>query len=42
MDENRIDSFPDGWDKKLDLFEKMILYRAIKPERVVYSMSNYV
>ena len=33
---------PDDWDKKLDLFEKLVLQKIIKPEKVGSGMANYI
>ena len=33
---------PDDWDKKLDLFERLMLQRIIKPEKVGSGMADYV
>ena len=33
---------PDEWDKKLDIFERLMLQKIIKPEKVGSCMSNYI
>lgn len=33
---------PDDWDKKLDIFEKLMLQRIVRPEKVGSGMSNYI
>ena len=40
--ENWKGEMPDDWDKKLDLFERLMLQRIIKPEKVGSGMADYV
>ncbi len=41
IDSNKAE-LPDDWDKKLDLFEKLVIERIIRPERVGSGMANYI
>lgn len=40
--ENPKSEFPDEWDKKLDLFERLLIQRITNPERVGSGMANYI
>jgi len=33
---------PEDWDRKLDLFDKVLLSRVLQPQKIVASMSHYV
>jgi len=34
--------FPDEWDSKLDPFEKMLLLKVFRPEKILFAVSRYV
>lgn len=33
---------PDGWDEKLDIFQKMLIIKILRPEKLMFSISDYV
>ena len=33
---------PDEWNKKLDLFEKLVVQRVVKPEKIGSGMAHYI
>eukprot|EP00798_Chlamydomonas_sp_ICE-L_P008519 gene8518-4817_t len=35
-------SYPEPWHEKLDIFQRLLLMRLIRPDKLVMSMQNYV
>ena len=35
-------NLPEDWERKLDLFDKVLLSRVIMPQKVVSAMSFYI
>lgn len=33
---------PDEWETKLDIFEKMLVIKILRPEKVMFGIENYV
>jgi dynein heavy chain len=33
---------PDDWDRKLDLFDKVVLSRVLQPQKISTAMSYYI
>jgi dynein heavy chain len=34
--------FPDGWNGILDSFERMLLVKIFRPEKLMFAISDYV
>ena len=39
---NRKEPLPGEWDKNLTMFQKMLILRAIRPDKVMVAVQNYV
>lgn len=33
---------PDDWETKLDIFEKILIIKILRPEKIMFAISNYV
>lgn len=33
---------PDDWETKLDIFEKIMIIKILRPEKIMFAISNYV
>lgn len=38
----RKEKLPDGWEDKLDLFEKMMILKIFRQEKIMFAVSDYV
>lgn len=40
--EPHTEPLPDGWSDRLDTFERLIILKAFRPEKLLFAFQNYV